>query len=91
MNKKILKKEQWITLIALVITIIVLIILGGISIAWISGKNGIIKQGDKAKRETEISRYRAELEELKHEKYAQKYTIKVEEFLSEYADLVLKK
>ena len=48
-NKKILKKEQGITIIALVITIIVLIILAGISIAGISGKNGIIKQGDKAK------------------------------------------
>ena len=45
------QKEKGITMIALVITIIVLIILAGISIAGISGENGIIKQGENAKRE----------------------------------------
>ena len=85
------QKEKGITMIALVITIIVLIILAGISIAGISGENGIIKQGENAKRDTEIARYKSELEEIKHEKYAKKYTIEVDEFLSEYADIVLKK
>ena len=50
MNKKSLRKERGITIIALVITIIVLIILAGISIAAITGDEGIIKKGDKAKR-----------------------------------------
>ena len=45
MNKKSLRKERGITIIALVITIIVLIILAGISIAAITGDEGIIKKG----------------------------------------------
>ena len=43
------KEEQnGITMIALVVTIVVLIILAGISISGITGKNGIIKQGENA-------------------------------------------
>ena len=45
--------EKGITLIALVITIIVLLILAGISIAMVTGENGILKQAAKAKEETE--------------------------------------
>ena len=47
-----LKKETGITLIALVITIIVLIILAGVSISMVVGDNGIITQAQRAKRET---------------------------------------
>ena len=42
-----------ITLIALVITIIVLLILAGISIAMLTGENGILTKADAAKRETQ--------------------------------------
>ena len=53
-NKKLLKrKERGITLIALVITIIVLLILAGVSIAMLTGQNGILTQAQKAKNETE--------------------------------------
>ena len=53
-NKRILKrKEQGITLIALVITIIVLLILAGVSIAMLTGENGILTQAQRAKEETE--------------------------------------
>ena len=53
-NKKILKrKETGITLISLVITIIVLLILAGVSIAMLTGENGILTQAKKAKEETE--------------------------------------
>ena len=53
-NKKILKrKEKGITLIALVITIIVLLILAGVSIAMLTGENGILSQAQNAKNETE--------------------------------------
>ena len=53
-NKGILiRKEQGITLIALVITIIVLLILAGVSIAMLTGENGILTQAQKAKEETE--------------------------------------
>ena len=47
-------KQKGITLIALVVTIIVLIILAGISIAMLVGENGIITQAQRAAQETEI-------------------------------------
>ena len=52
----IVKKEKGITLIALVVTIIVLIILAGVSINILVGDNGIITQAQKAKEETEIAK-----------------------------------
>ena len=51
--KKILKQKNGITLIALVITIIVLLILAGVSIATLTGQNGILTQAQNAKIETE--------------------------------------
>lgn len=47
------KNNQGITLIALVITIIVLLILAGISIATLTGKNGVLTKASTAKEETE--------------------------------------
>ncbi len=46
------KKQNGITLIALVITIIVLLILAGISIATLTGENGILSKANDAKVET---------------------------------------
>ena len=46
-------KEKGVTLIALVITIIVLIILAGVAINALIGENGIITQAQRAKDETE--------------------------------------
>lgn len=46
------KEQKGITLIALVITIIVLLILAGVSIAMLGGQNGILTQSNNAKRET---------------------------------------
>ena len=54
-KKKIKTKEQGITLIALVITVIVLLILAGVSIAMLTGNNGILTQAQRAKELTEIS------------------------------------
>ena len=51
MEEKTIKIEG-ITLIALVITIIILLILAGVSIAMLTGENGIITQAQKAKEET---------------------------------------
>ena len=45
--------NKGITLIALVITIIVLLILAGVSIAMLTGQNGILSQAQRAKTETE--------------------------------------
>ena len=50
-----LKKTNGITLIALIVTIIVLLILAGVSIAMLTGENGILTQAKKAEEETEIA------------------------------------
>ena len=47
-----LKNNKGITLIALVITIIVLLILAGVSIAMLTGQNGILNQASRAGDET---------------------------------------
>ena len=54
-----------ITLIALVITIIVLLILAGVSIAMLTGDNGILTQASQAKIQTEIGKVE-ELANLAH-------------------------
>ena len=45
-----LEKSKGITLIALVITIIVLLILAGVTIASITGENGILRKSTKCSR-----------------------------------------
>ena len=50
MNK--LKQEKAITLIALVVTIIVLLILAGVSISMLTGENGILSRSTQASQET---------------------------------------
>ena len=54
-NKQKLMTNKGITLIALVITIIVLLILAGVSIATLTGQNGILTQANNAKTQTEIA------------------------------------
>ena len=53
MNKRTKKLEKGITLIALVITIIVLLILAGVSIAMLTGDNGILTKSTEAKETNE--------------------------------------
>ena len=53
--RKKLKNTKGITLIALVVTIIILLILAGVSIAMLTGNNGVLTQGKRAKEETEIA------------------------------------
>ena len=50
-----MKRDKGITLIALVVTIIVLLILAGISISMLTGQNGILRRVSEAKIKTEIS------------------------------------
>ena len=52
-KKQKLKESKGITLIALVITIIVLLILAGVTIATLTGDNGILKKAGDAKTQTE--------------------------------------
>ena len=56
-NKKNYLGQQGITLIALVVTIIVLLILAAVTINAIFGENGLIKQIDIAKEKREIANY----------------------------------
>ena len=57
-----MKKEKGITLIALVVTIVVLLILAGVSISMITGENGIITQAQDAKLVTERASLREKLQ-----------------------------
>ncbi len=57
-----MKKENGITLIALVITITILLILAGISIATLTGENGLLSKANTAKEEHKIAQYKEELE-----------------------------
>ena len=67
------KSTKGITLIALVITIVILLILAGVSIAMLTGDNGILTQAQKAKEETE----KAQENEESNLDYMNKYINKV--------------
>ena len=58
-SKKLIKKEKntnkGITLIALIVTIIVLLILAGVSIATLTGDNGLLNKAGEAKEQTEVA------------------------------------
>ena len=62
------------------LTIIVLLILAGVSIAMLTGENGILNQASKAKEETEIANYKEALDVIRPgidvEKYIDKLTSK---------------
>ena len=68
MKKQMPKKEKLkkhyskgITLIALVITIIVLLILAGVSIAMLTGENGVLTKATESKEQTEIAQEKEEI------------------------------
>mgnify|MGYP004584901533 CR=1 len=48
-------KSRGITLIALVVTIIILLILAGISISMLTGQNGILNRAVEAKEKTQVA------------------------------------
>lgn len=67
-------KTKGITLIVLVITIIVLLILAGVSIATITGQNGILEQANNAKIETRRGEVEDRVKLWKTEYYIGQYT-----------------
>ena len=90
MDKKLkieIKEQKAITLIALVIIIIILLILASISIAMLTGENGLITKTIKAKEETQINYYKEQIEltrnelKLQDENYASPTIYKMEEAL----------
>ena len=68
-RSKNLSKQKGITLIALVVTIVVLLILAGTAIAMLTGDSGIMTNAQKAKMSTELAGYKEEVELYKAEKY----------------------
>ena len=67
-------KQRGITLISLVVTIIVLIILAGVSINMLVGENGIITQAQSAKTKTEETQAKEKLEMVLLDLQLQKQT-----------------
>lgn len=67
LKREILEKQKGITILALIVTVIILIILAGITISTISGDNGIITNTSKAKFTTEVKdiQEQIELKEIK--------------------------
>lgn len=64
------KGRRGITLIALIITI-VLLILAGVSIATLTGDNGVLTKASEATISAELSKYKEELDLYKIEKYSE--------------------
>lgn len=82
-NQKInFKNTKGITLIALVITIIVLLILAGVTISALSGDNGILTNASRAKYATELSQFKEELERYKGEKLLENISFEEESLMS---------
>lgn len=80
-----LKNNKGITLIALVITIIVLIILAGVSISLVLGENGIVRKAQSAQKTTNTEKEREEisLALAEWEIVKTKETATLEEFMKE--------
>ena len=67
-------KEQGITLIALVVTIVVLLILAGVSIAMLTGENGIVTQAQRAKEDSRGGEVKERVEMAANENRTIDYT-----------------
>jgi len=61
-KENIIKKEPGITITSLVITIIILIILAGVSITTLTSENGIIEKANEAKFKSELQQIKEELQ-----------------------------
>lgn len=66
-----MKKNNGITLISLVVTIIILLVLAGVTIAMLTGQNGVLTKAEMAKLATELSKYKEEVEIYKAGKKAE--------------------
>ena len=58
-----LKENKGITLVALVITIIVLLILAGVSISLVVGDNGVLTQATNASKNTSVAEAKEAVEQ----------------------------
>ena len=78
------RKESGVTLIALVITIIILLILAGITISLINADNGILNQANIAKEEHEISEEKESVEVAATKAYMKAKGKEIEQNVLEY-------
>ena len=83
LNKRLNKKERGITLIALVITITVLLILAGVSIAMLTGDNGILTEASNAKIETVLGAIKEQIKLLQMESRIEEKEVTPETLLAE--------
>ena len=83
MKTKVNERQKGITLIALVITIIVLLILAGVLIAMLTGDNGILNQANDSKIETAVGTVKEQLKLLQGEKIIQGEKVTPETLLAE--------
>lgn len=84
------KGNEGITLIALVITIIVLLILAGVSIAMLTGQNGILTQAQNAKEETRGASVEEERDLWKANQALDEYTFASSESLPDLINRLVK-
>ena len=77
------ENKNGITLIALVVTIIVLIILAGVSINLLLGDNGIITKAIEAKEQQEIASIAEKLELVKAPIQVEKIVVTIDDYLAE--------
>ena len=77
-RKLIIKSESAITLVALVVTIIVLLVLAGVAISLSIGNNGIISRGELSVDGNKLASYKEKLEMYKAEKIIENETFLAE-------------
>ena len=71
-KKSRMKKEGAITLIALVVSIVVILLLAGVTIATLTGDNGILSQAQNAQEKNQIAKFKDDVSMAYMEKYAEK-------------------
>ena len=81
--KQKLKQSKGITLISLVVTIIVLIILAGISLSLVLGENGVIEKAKETKPIVDVASAQEKLELVKGSVLLEKYSVNLDDYLEE--------
>ena len=77
-------------MIALVVTIVVLIILAGITIATLTGDGGLFGKSNQAKMETEIKQYQEKLDDIKTRTLSKDYQGNLDGFLDKLTERINK-
>ena len=88
---KIKEENRGITLIALVITIIVLLILAGISIRALTGENGLLRMAEAAREETKKAEIKEAIDLVVMDEIAKNYDKDKSEWLQELAQKIQEK